>query len=134
MICDDVLIQHPVKIEVIYSSENIVVALVEGVLYVKDEEHFMHPVALHRFPDGSMQYMDFENVRAMKAQEKYEVFPDRVKTTHKLPDQLFDEALDREIPCLPDDGNGFRGKEYCCIRDVLYDIYEADLDWSGVGK
>ena len=51
MIYDGILIQHPVKIEVLYSSENIVMALVEGVLYVRDEERFMHPAALHRFPD-----------------------------------------------------------------------------------
>lgn len=128
MIYDGTLIQHPVKIEVLYSSENIVVALVEGVLYVRDEEHFMHPVTLCRFPDGSVEYMDFDNIRAMTAQEKYEVFPDWVKITHKLPDQQFDEALDREIPCLPDDGNGCRGKEYCDILDILYDVFEADLD------
>ena len=94
-----------VIIEVLYASDHTVVALVEGVVYIKNDGNFMHPVSIP-VGDGE-EWMSFESVGRMVCRAQVDA---EGMTWYTLPESQFDDA----------------------IRDSLLHDYESDEEFQAI--
>lgn len=122
----ETMVKEPVKACVLYSSKNIVVALIEGSVYVSIYENGddLTPIMI---PVGDKQvYMNAENVAKMEARE-YKSF-DGMAFRRSLPDNQFDDAIKKAIPpVLPSDTEMERGQEFHDIWEILSEQFADEL-------
>lgn len=118
----DGVIHEPIKIEVLYASAHNVVALVEGVLYVKNDGEFMHPVSIP-VPDGDV-FLSFETIKQMRCREHGEY--NGVSRHFLLPFDQFATAVTGSLRDDFDRRSDF-SDEADTIFDVVFDVFGTEL-------
>lgn len=104
------------KVEILYHNRDIVVALVDGVVYVSGDNGVMNPIKIP-VKSGS-DYMSSETVKQMWIQDYRELEPNR-SLRYTLPYKQFDKALEAAIPSTT--------KGYRTVWRILSGRYATEL-------
>lgn len=120
------VLQEPIIIEVLYASKHTVVALVEGVVYVKNDGDFMHPVSIP-VGDGK-EWMSFDSVGRMVCRAHVDA---EGMTWYILPESQFDDAI-RDSLLHDYESDEEEKKELQAIISRLHDVFVDELSSAQV--